>query len=754
MKIVETVLYLEFNELVECGVSARTITDAKDKGYNCWRFIDDPTDKRKVLVDYEGLKDVYKKMVLERFGNPYDRVARMPILRMVELDFKANEYYKQYRFTTSPSGYSSLKEGGDERYLPIDTVNKYTRAASWLNMLNKVGDNKKEIKKTLGLSLSEFFMHTSELIGVEKKRGKLEGYAGLDVLPGDFPGSYQRLTAKAAAFAEAMAANGTQGYDYLIDPLYGNKHAAKIGKVNVGNEVASSLAMTVNDGNCTEIAVVNGTKSNNKRGVFDPELERKQMAVIRAIATKHNNFDAGQVAELANTLFKLNGWNTLSVGRIRQIMDEIKHVLTPGRQGKKKYMSSVAMQVTRKATDMPMKYWTLDGWMVELLYQVKGKKGMDYKRLVVVVVLDAMNKYPVGYAIGERETADLIREANRNAILHMKELFGEYYRPWQVQSDNYQIKNLTPYYQAMSHLHTPAAVGNAKAKIIEPYFMMLNKKYCQKKVNWSGFNVTANRDNQVNTEYLDKIKHSLPDMAGVVKQINGIMERERAAKAAEYTSKWPLYEANGGRPEIMTDMEWLEVFGRELGDRTSRINGQGLEKTVNGVKYLYDSFDPAFRAHMHINWTISGDEMDMSRVLATSPDGKMKFVLEHKRILPMDVRSSSSEDHAYRAKITHFNNDRIAEIIQQYGSDADIARQVVLDTPLNLSNEDELDLKLMLTVNGQQKERIQTAKGLVAVQKKEQKALMQAEMAGVNEFQEARFQLLTEGLDLDEYARP
>src|SRR5690606_8235724 len=117
-------------------------------------------------------------------------------------------------------------------------------------------------------------------------------------------------------------------------------------------------------------------------------------------------------------------------------------------------------------------------------------KNSYSNRLVIVVVLDAVNKYPVGYAIGDRENSNLIQEANRNAIMHMKELFGNSYRPWQLQSDRYALKKLTPFYQAVAHLHTPAAVGNAKSKIIEPYFKYLNKE-CQKYFphNWSGFNI-------------------------------------------------------------------------------------------------------------------------------------------------------------------------------------------------------------------------------------------------------------------------
>ena len=76
----------------------------------------------------------------------------------------------------------------------------------------------------------------------------------------------------------------------------------------------------------------------------------------------------------------------------------------------------------------------------------------------------------------------------------------------QLQSDNYGIASLTPFYSAMAHLHTPAAVGNAKSKIIEPYFMYLNKNYCQTQPNWSGFGITSKKDNQPNTEFLDKNK--------------------------------------------------------------------------------------------------------------------------------------------------------------------------------------------------------------------------------------------------------
>ena len=149
---------------------------------------------------------------------------------------------------------------------------------------------------------------------------------------------------------------------------------------------------------------------------------------------------------------------------------------------------------------MPMLYWSIDGWDAELYYRrsVTDKKGhtvVTYNnRLTIVVVLDPCGDYPVGYAIGERESPELIRTALRNAVNHTEQLFGQRYRTGQLQSDHYALKNLAPVYGVVGEKVTPARVGNAKAKVVEPYFRRLNKNYCQYMRNWSGFGLTARKE--------------------------------------------------------------------------------------------------------------------------------------------------------------------------------------------------------------------------------------------------------------------
>lgn len=641
MKIVTDKLYLEFSEMVEAGVSEKTLKSASHRNSSSWNIIDDPADKRKVLIGYEDLRLNYKKQVQERYGDPYDYVAKTPIRNLVKPDFKAEEFFLQYRYD-------------DNKVLPIEHRKKYTQAASFLNMLLSVYQNKKVLKKDLNISLGQFWEHVESIIITDKI---------------DLPASSRRLRAKMDEYKE-------RGYECLIDWRFGNKIAAKIGKGEEG---------------------------------FDPELADKQKAFILKAASMHNNFDAMQITRAVNMVFEKQGWPTISHTTVYNLCKENAHLTMAGRRGKREFNNKIAMQVTRRAPQFPLQYLTLDGWTVELLYQ--DASGYN-NRLVAVIVLDAMNKYPIGYAIGERENTDLIREANRNAARHIEELFGARYQPRQMQSDNYGIKNLTPFYSAMAHLHTPAAVGNAKSKIIEPYFKYLNKTYCQTQPNWSGFNITANKENQPNAEFLNMIKSNFPDRAGVEKQIHLIIARERQIKIEEYRAKWELLPHE--ERLVMRKQDALMVYGQPTGF-TNSITGQGLLPTINGTRYTYDCFDPAFRAMNHLKWQVIYDETDLSSVLAISEDNKHRFVLEQKRELPMAVHDMVPEDHKYLSRVNQFKKERVEEIMDIYAKNNAIVDDVMKTLPLNLNDYDEAALKLMFTYSGQQKNRLQDAKGLKKV---------------------------------------
>lgn len=536
----------------------------------------------------------------------------------------------------------------ENKFLPADHRNRYTTAAAWLNMLIKVNADKKFIKNELKLSLDQFWTAVLDIIRIDAI---------------ELPITYRPLLAKMKAYKE-------NGYSCLIDWRFGNKNTAKLGKTEDG---------------------------------FDPQLREKQLAFIRKAASMPNNFDAMQITNGVNAVFEKQGWPIVSSATVYNLMNENRHLTLAGSRGKRAYNNEISMQTKRSRPVFPLYYFTLDGWTVELLYQENGK---FHHRLTMVVVLDAMNNYPIGYAIGDREDTELIRQANRNAALHIKELFGDNYQPWQLQSDNYGIKNLTPFYGAMAHLHTPAAVGNAKAKVIEPYFSYLNKNYCQYLPNWSGFNLNSKKSNQPNTEFLDKTKHNLPNKAAVIMQIESMMMAERKSKIQAYMQAWENTPAD--KKLVMNKMDMLMVHGRPSKHLNS-IDGMGLTITLGGNRITFDSFDPSFRALQHLKWQVIYDEQDMSHVIVENYDVNKKFLLERKRVLPIDIQSMKPEDHQYRSQITQFNNDRRDEVMQKYLEDDNAVAAVLSNTEML---ENETHTKLMFTYKGQQKEKLQDAKGL------------------------------------------
>jgi hypothetical protein len=193
MKLIDNNLFIEWREALDCGISENTLKSANLKKSPSWHFIDDPQDKRKVLIGYEKLKEDYKRKVIARLGDPYEYMAKMPIRNLVKWDDKAEEFYLSYRYD-------------QDKPLPIAHVKKYAQAASWLNMFKAVSEDKRSLKKLLTLPVEQFYKSAIEIIIADKI---------------DLPTSYKRLLERRRLYE-------ANGYNELIGGAFGNKSAAKI----------------------------------------------------------------------------------------------------------------------------------------------------------------------------------------------------------------------------------------------------------------------------------------------------------------------------------------------------------------------------------------------------------------------------------------------------------------------------------------------------------------------------------------------
>lgn len=381
-------------------------------------------------------------------------------------------------------------------------------------------------------------------------------------------------------------------------------------------------------------------------------------SVLTVILAHHNNLDDVTIAGYYNREARKNGWKEITPSAVGVWRKKKDLVVSIGRRGLTNFRNEKSMQVKRRRPTAPFLMWTLDGWDVELLYQKtktnsKGHNVANYdNRLTLEVVLDPCINYPIGYAIGTHETPDLIAEALRNAAKHSEELFGVMLRANQIQCDHYAIKAMTPVYNVMGKLLTPARVKNAKTKVVEPYFDYLNETYCKKWNNWSGYGATTNPKRQPNAEALNRLRHNFPDEAGVRQQIEEMIQVERALKIAQFRVLMENLPAERRLP--LSREAYLYSFGAATGFKNA-IEGSGLRPTLLGMKRDYDCFDIRFREHTGTRWTVKYDPDNLHEVLAVNEDGTLRFMLTEKYVQPMALADRKTGDAAELQKVFDFN---------------------------------------------------------------------------------------------------
>jgi hypothetical protein len=193
MKLIDTILYIEWAEALSAGIPKGTMDAAKARKSRSWVFVDDPDDNRKVLIGYDQLSQANKDMIIKAFGDPYKFVAMQPVRKLIKYDAKAEAFFLDYSY-------------GENKKLSREHVDKYTTAANVLNMLREATTDKKELKKLLKLSIDDFYLTVIEIIKQD------------DI---DLPSNYRKLLARRKEY-------DAEGYVSLISAKFGNKNSAKV----------------------------------------------------------------------------------------------------------------------------------------------------------------------------------------------------------------------------------------------------------------------------------------------------------------------------------------------------------------------------------------------------------------------------------------------------------------------------------------------------------------------------------------------
>ena len=566
-------------------------------------------------------------------------------------DLQEQAESKEFMDTITPDGKAfDFFQGytlSDGRHLPEDKVLEYSSNAAIMNAFLRCWDahvSKRQRSGKKALAAKDFW-----------KRAAAALPRLADSWPHSLPGSARRLQMKMADYVN-------DGYVCFISGKFLNGNAAK---------------------------------------VADEERER----VLTALLAHHNNLPDTMVAEFYNHFANAREWPAIKSSTVAVWREKLGAVIRAGRLGVSNFRNHVTMQVKRSRPTTPLLMWSLDGWIVELLYQTtktdkKGHNVTTYtNRLTMVVVLDVFNDYPIGYAVGTHESPALIKEALRDAAKHSQALTGSMLRANQVQSDRYAIKTMADLYAVMGDKVTPAQAHNAKAKPVEPYFNYLNTHYCIRCQNWSGFGITSNPKRQPNSDALNRIRHSFPDEAGLRRQIDEMMRLERMAKYEAFMAGFANLKPEHRLP--LSRETYLLNYGAETGFKNV-LEGCGLRPTILGVKREYDCFDLSFRDHAAERWTVRYDPDDLSQVLAINEAGTRRYMMEQKYVQPMALADRKEGDAEQLERVRNYNKQLEIQTAERMALACHTTRQIIAGTPaLRGSIEDRL---LITDSRGQHKD--------------------------------------------------
>lgn len=399
----------------------------------------------------------------------------------------------------------------------------------------------------------------------------------------------------------------------------------------------------------------------------------EQEDLLIALIAEHRNFDCEDIAKMYNAQCAARNaqkeqgkpeWKPITASTVRQWQKKVRFITTASKHGAAAFNNTMTYQVKRTAPSAAMLLWVLDGWDAELLYQSKkGTKTTYHNRLTVEVVLDAATKYPIGWAVGETESAELIREALRNAERHVEELTGTMLMPHQIQCDNFARKAMMETYTGLAQYVTPAAVGNAKSKIIEPWFRTLNDKYCKYMPNWSGHGVTAGKSGQPNMDITMKQKSGFPTASEIIMEVAALMGVYRRDAFPAYQAAMALLPES--ERVVLGTRQYLSLFGENTG-QTYSLRGTGINVRIDGTPHQYDLLanpdDKAamaeairFREKCWEKWSVVRDPLDTAHILVENKDRTEQYVLTLKDEQPMALKDRKPGDYERLAAIWKFN---------------------------------------------------------------------------------------------------
>lgn len=527
---------------------------------------------RQVWIKYESLPANYKEMVQAKYGNPYQYQSAQVIREHLILDPEDSRFITNYTY------------GENNDFLKPEVQERYCLALKYLNLMSRT--TVKDVKETMLLDSKTTFnnavvqlINSETIVRKEMKGGKL-----VEVRNQLLPTDYQALLKKVKQYE-------AEGAQVVVHKMYGKPGPKK---------------------------------------VTDPQA----IAHLSQMIAHHHGFDYTEIERAYNKYAEQNGFKTITSQTIGNFRKEHDYMITAFREGKNVAKDKYQKQVPQERPTAPLLLVNNDDNTVDMWWQ--DDKGI-FNRFTAVIVTDCFQgDYILGWALGYKLTNKLVVAAYHNAIHHIKELTGQYLKPYELKYDRWGLKELQPMYNALG-IGFPHTLHRPQGKMIEQSFGRTWHQELKKFKGYSGYNITAKtRTNMDDVTKRGKEFYTLPEAIQAFAQfIDNMRQREitslGVSRQKHWLNGWEARKDELAPKLALSDRVRLGLFGVQHTHPTTglpqsnTITTRVLEPTI-GKKLRYDMPDVDFDRHVGKQVSVYYDKYDMNTVLAVADGGKIQIV--------------------------------------------------------------------------------------------------------------------------------
>ncbi len=359
--------------------------------------------------------------------------------------------------------------------------------------------------------------------------------------------------------------------------------------------------------------------------------------------------------------------------------------------------------------------WVIDGTAIPLYYQ-EGKNA--YARLNAFVVLDEHSWCVLGFMVSHSENSEQVIKSLQMACTLNKVL------PHQIQFDNSAaIKSVRTQMviEKIAKYGTPTQVGNARAKVIEPFFKQLFARilkfedgYAFSPVMGKTLDSAQNRDAlqvqikaglipQGRASAIDHFievlntwnKHTFNGLSSPLAKYRKSMEdtselQRPFTHMMEVDAFWTM-AGDFGKVEIIEDGK--KKIATHFKAEEFTYNNWGLRLQIDNVKHDFDTMDAAWWSKsIGEKFNVKYDPTNIDRVYLYQngkpvADENGKFVcLKNKEVYHSAIADHKEGEMAAIHSANNLRKEHKKQVIQRHKDTIELTKQDATYTPVTLGN--------------------------------------------------------------------